>query len=771
MRDEFGRANDRAEAILGVVSLAAQSSSSGSSWQGMAAELVAGLGHAVEASRAYVFENSSLKDGKLGMKERLHWTGTGATSTVLEADGKPVPYGRRQQNHLRLLSAGELLIGSAAGLPHGATAASGNGGGSAICVPVFVGDEWWGFLRFDFQESDLNRPTFEIEALRVAAAVLGGATYRELADRELRRAEAWLKSHIENIPAVTYIEYTDPDHPLGYAEAYVSPQITTMFGYTQEEWLHDEDLALWARVIHPDDRKRVDEEAARTAETGEPYEAEYRMLRKDGTWVRVRDEAHLVKDNPDLPPYWHGVIVDITARKEAEEKVAFLAFLAYHDYLTGLANRALFEEMLDPALARARRNDLSVAVLFLDLDDFKNVNDRFGHDIGDLLLKQAAERLAGVIRETDLIARQGGDEFLIMLPDLLRREEGAELIDGRDRAVRVVEMTAERIHQCLRTPFDLGEEEVTVSASIGISIFPLDAVDARDLIKNADAAMYESKQARPGSHIIPAAARGDALTRLSMAKRLREAAKKQRWALHYQPIVDLASGAIFGAEALLRWRRPKGDLIPPGEFIPLAEEMGLLELIGDWVLDEICRQAAAWDAQGLRLQLSFNLSPRQLWQRDLAAHIGSTLGQAGIDSSRVILEIAESTAVTDPARTKRILRELHDSGLKLAIDDFGSGYSSPRRLENLPVDILKIDQPLIRDLPQDQEVGDFVKAVIAFAQRLGITTSAEGIETPEQRDYLVQSGCALGQGYFFSRPVPGAELAKAFGSTGEAGSL
>jgi len=371
---------------------------------------------------------------------------------------------------------------------------------STAVVPLFVGDMWWGLMVLQDLVAERSWSPIEVEALRAGASIVGAAVDRHRVDADRKVAESRFRSHIENIPAVTYIEYSDPNHPLGYDEAYVSPQITTMFGYTQEEWLHDDDLSLWASVIHPDDRSVVDEIAARTSVTGEPYEAEYRMRRKDGTWVWVRDEAHLVSGEGDLRPYWHGVIVDITARKEAEEQVAFLA---YHDHLTGLANRAMFEAMLEPALARARRHRLSVVVLFMDVDEFKQVNDAFGHSTGDTLLAQIADRLRGVTRETDLVARQGGDEFLVMIPDVEASDR--EDAEQSGHAERVAEMMTPRIQEAMNEPFDLGERTVRATMSVGASIFPLDAADARSLLKNSDTAMYENKQGRQAAAASPPA--------------------------------------------------------------------------------------------------------------------------------------------------------------------------------------------------------------------------------------------------------------------------
>jgi len=279
--------------------------------------------------------------------------------------------------------------------------------------------------------------------------------------------------------------------------------------------------------------------------------------------------------------------------------------------------------------------------------------------------------------------------------------------------------------------------------------------------------MYESKKDRAGGYRIHTQAGKDPMTQLSLTRRLQRAVKDRDWVLHYQPVVDLEDGTMVGVEALLRWRRPRGDLVLPGEFLPLAEEMGLMEIIGEWVLEELARQARAWSDEGMELDISFNLSPRQLWQRDLADKIMKNLRDAEVVSTRLIVEISESTAMTDPARTQKVLWSLHERGLRVAIDDFGTGYSPPARLKHLPVDVLKIDQPLIRDLPDDAEVANFLEAVVAFASDLGITPLAVGVETEEQRRFLVDLGCRLAQGYLFSRPVP-AEGITAFRAGGDA---
>ncbi len=449
-------------------------------------------------------------------------------------------------------------------------------------------------------------------------------------------------------------------------------------------------------------------------------------------------------------------------RKAAEEQVAFMA---HHDELTGLPNRVMFEELLELALARARRNEQAVAVLFMDMDNFKLVNDSLGHASGDQLLEQFALRLREATRDTDLVARQGGDEFLILLADVETQTE-TPLPEGTDNIGIVSESVAVRVQQSLESPFVLGGEEFYASASIGISMFPKDANDARALLKNADAAMYRSKKRGPGGYAIYSSEAEDPGNKLSLTTRLRKAVESRHWILHYQPLVDLESGDMVGVEALLRWQDPNGGIIPPGEFIPLAEEMGLIVAIGDWVMEEICRQSEEWRAKGIELVVGFNVSPRQLWQPDLVDKVLGFLSAGNVAPARVEIEITESSAMTDPERTQRILWDLHARGIRLSIDDFGTGYSSLSRLKHMPVSTLKIDRSFVMDIPDDPDAGNMVSAVIGLAHSLGMHSLAEGIETEQQWRFLQTKGCELGQGYYFSRPVPAPEIEAMFERNG-----
>jgi diguanylate cyclase (GGDEF)-like protein/PAS domain S-box-containing protein len=569
---------------------------------------------------------------------------------------------------------------------------------------------------------------------------------RELhAGREAQfEAEAKYRALVEHIPAVVYLDPVDEND----TSIYVSPQIRDLIGIEPDQWLGDP--YAWRHHVHPDDIDRAWDEYQEAYNGHTTLNHEYRMLHEDGTVRWVLEQAFPIDDELGRPWLIQGVMFDITKRKNAEEQVAFLA---YHDKLTGLPNRVLFEEMLESAIARARRNDTAVGVLYLDLDNFKMVNDSLGHHSGDLLLAQLGDRLRTCTRDTDMVARQGGDEFLLLLSDL-DRDEAA----GENAALSTAEVVAHRVREALAEPFDLHGTSFFASGSIGISLFPHDAQDAETLMKNADAAMYRTKRTEPGGFTVFTTGDLDPAHQLSLTNRLREAVREEHWVLHWQPIVDIETGIVESLEALIRWQDPKGGLVAPLEFIPLAEELGLIEAIGDWVIAELVRQQAAWRVQGLDLRLGFNLSPRQLWSARLAEKIMTAMRAGDVDPRRVIVEVTESTAMADPDRTQKILAELHSWGFTLALDDFGTGYSSLARLKHMPVDVLKIDRAFVHDVSNDISQASMVRAMIQLAQGLDMTPLAEGVETPQEYEFLRANGCRLAQGFLFSRPVPADEI-------------
>jgi diguanylate cyclase (GGDEF)-like protein/PAS domain S-box-containing protein len=462
--------------------------------------------------------------------------------------------------------------------------------------------------------------------------------------------------------------------------------------------------------------------------------------------TKFAEIASIAVDNAQL---YAAAQEELIQRKNAE---AQLAHLAYHDRLTNLPNRAMFEELLELALTRAQRGGHAVAVLYLDLDNFKLINDSLGHNAGDELLKLLGARLSRVLRASDAVARQGGDEFLFLLANI----GGGRALDDPVDAVTRAEAVADRIRDQLAKPFRFNGTDVYVSASIGIAICPFHATDARTLLRYADVAMYASKRASPGSTRVFSGE--DPVGRLSLATRVRKAIDGEQFVLHYQPIVNLISGKLVGLEALIRWPQPDGSVVLPDTFLPVIEEMGLIGAVGEWVLSRVSEQARQWHERGATVFTSWNLSLPQLWQRDLAAHMMRTIRTAGAEPSSIVIEISESAVMSDPGRSRHILEELHDQGLQLALDDFGTGYSSLSRLKDLPVDILKIDRPFLHGLPEDAAAAASVRAIVQLADGLGMRALAEGIEDEAQRRYLIENGCPLGQGFLFSQALPAAAL-------------
>jgi diguanylate cyclase (GGDEF)-like protein/PAS domain S-box-containing protein len=583
------------------------------------------------------------------------------------------------------------------------------------------------------------------EDVRAALGAVAAEVRRT--EGELGSAVAKYRALVEQIPAIVYVDRADES----MQTTYVSPQIEALLGVSADEYMSDPHL--WYKRLHPADRERALEEYVRGRESGRPFTFEYRLVSSDGRIVWIRDSATIVADPQDPETFVHGVMLDVTDARRAEARAAFVS---HHDPVTGLPNRSMFEEYLGLAIARARRAGGGVAVMLIDVDDFRLVNDSLGHETGDVLISKLAARLREATRDTDLVARQGGDEFLLLAD--LDRGTAPGIPNATDGATMVAESVAARVQEMLRAPFDVGGIEVYVSASIGIALFPNHASDAAVLLRAADTAMYRSKRTGPGGYSIYADGEQDLLGKLSMSTRLRKAVEQQNWKLHYQPIVDLLEGTMIGVEALIRWNDPNGGLVAPGDFIPLAEEMGLIEAIGDWVVDELARQGAEWRAEGLEIELSFNLSPRQLWRPEVGDRIMERIEAAGLDPRRVLVEITETAAMTDPDRTLRILRDLRARGLRVALDDFGTGYSSLSRLRDLPVDVLKVDRTFVREVSTHPANGSMVQAIVQLAHALGMTPLAEGIETQADWLFLVERGCGLGQGYFFGRPVPGQEI-------------
>jgi diguanylate cyclase (GGDEF)-like protein len=415
--------------------------------------------------------------------------------------------------------------------------------------------------------------------------------------------------------------------------------------------------------------------------------------------------------------------------------------LAYHDNLTGLPNRSLLQDRLARSIARAERSGRKVGVLFVDLDNFKNINDTLGHDVGDELLRQVSRRLTECVRLEDTIARQGGDEFIVLL-DSLEDSRGASVV-------------ALKILTSLRQPFQLGAAEQHVSGSIGISVYPEDGRDPQTLMRNADTAMFHGKGLGKNTYQYFTAQMNIAVKRrMTLESALRRAVMQKDFVLHYQPQIDLETGEILAVEALVRWKTEDSGMVMPGDFIPLAEETGLINEIGEWVLQEGCRQAKEWQDMGLpRTRMAINLSARQFGDRAFLDMVTRVLAETQLDPSWLELEVTESQVMRQTEGMIMLLNRLSEMGVHLAIDDFGTGYSSLSYLKRLPIQKLKIDQSFIRDITVDPNDTAIVVAIINMARSLDLETIAEGVETAGQLALLRSKGCRVGQGFYFSAPV------------------
>jgi diguanylate cyclase (GGDEF)-like protein/PAS domain S-box-containing protein len=507
-----------------------------------------------------------------------------------------------------------------------------------------------------------------------------------------------------------------------------------IFGYASREEVLQQ--AAWDFYVKPEDRQAA---LGKLLERHSLTNYELCLKRKDGSLVWVLESEDLIEGPDGRMSVIEGTTIDITERKRAEEQVKHLAF---HDPLTNLPNRLLFSDRLTLAVAQAHRHNQRLAVLFLDLDRFKVINDSLGHSVGDELLRQVAERIQEYVREGDTVARLGGDEFTLLVPGITAEEDAAKI--------------AKKICDAIHDPFWIDGRELFVTTSMGVAVYPSDGHDAETLVRNADSAMYRAKeQGRDNYQLYTPAMNAKAVERLSLESRLRQAVANDELELHFQPFFDLKTAEVLGAEALLRWRHPELGLIPPGEFIPIAELSGLIVPIGEWVLRTACAAARKWHAQGFpSLTVSVNLSSRQFQQSDLVSQVTSALTETGLEPDKLDLEITESNAMQNAEHSINTLWGLKKQGVRISMDDFGTGYSSLNYLKRFPIDRIKLDQSFVRDLPGDKDDAAIAMAVIAMGRSLELVVIAEGVETEEQLAFLKDRNCDQLQGFLFSRPLP-----------------
>ncbi len=487
---------------------------------------------------------------------------------------------------------------------------------------------------------------------------------------------------------------------------------------------------------------------------GDAYDLEFRVRRQDGSLAFIHQETEYVTDEYGQVLRALGTLQDVSESRAAQAQIRELAFF---DNVTGLPNRAFFMERLAEMLALARRKQRKLALMFVDLDQFKRVNDSWGHHAGDELLRQVSDRLNHTLRRCDVVsrigdadsrtlARLGGDEFVVLLSEIARPEDAGTV--------------ARRILEELKRPFTIEDTEIHVSGSIGIASYPDDGTDEQSLLRNADVAMYQVKEEGRNSYrFFTPEMNTRAIERLNMEASLWRALEREEFCLHFQPKVDVGSGRIVGAEALVRWQHPTIGLVSPAQFIPIAEESGIIVPLGSWVLNEACRQLAEWgDHMGEDFQVCVNLSGAQFSQPDLREVIEAALNSSGLAPARLQLELTESILMGDTGRHLQTLEAMRDMGVELSIDDFGTGYSSLAYLKRLPIACLKIDRDFIRDIDEDERDSAIVRGTIALAHSLALRVTAEGVEKAAQRRVLEQLGCDELQGYYFSPPLPPAAL-------------
>lgn len=551
-------------------------------------------------------------------------------------------------------------------------------------------------------------------------------------DEALRLRERAIESSVN---AILITDYQQVDHPIIYA----NPAFERMTGYSTAEI-----MGRNCRFLQGGDHDQPDLKKLRTL-IREQTEGRVvlRNYRKNGDLFWNELYIAPVKDHNDRVTHFVGVLNDITEARNYQNE---LERRATHDLLTGLANRGLLMDRLQLAAIQAKRRGQKVGVLFIDLDGFKMINDGFGHATGDQVLKLTGNRLAAIVREGDTVGRLGGDEFVIVLNDQDRIEDISDAVT--------------RIMESVLRPIPIQAHEITLTCSIGISVCPDDGEEAGALLKYADIAMYKAKEeGKNASRFYTRGMNDTIVQRVTLTNNLRQALERRQFLLHYQPQVDLRTGTVLGAEALIRWQHPEFGLISPSQFIPLAEESGQIVPIGEWVINTACAQNAAFGKTGLPpLLMAVNLSARQLRDKNLIGLIRNALDASGLPAPSLELEITESMVMADLEGGLEILKKIKDLGVHLAMDDFGTGYSSLSYLKRFPIDRLKIDKSLVRDVTTDRSDAALTTAIIALAHDLGLKVVAEGIETREQRDFMIHAGCDQAQGFFYARPVEAAEL-------------
>lgn len=616
-----------------------------------------------------------------------------------------------------------------------------------IAVPIEVDNDARGALVVGTADESAPLDERQFPLLESIARQIGVAIHRHELLEDARRSEARFRGVVNTVPDILYtasLPELDTE--------FISPSVQRVIGVSPDQFL--ENPSLWRDQIHDDDIDDLDGVLDDAVDSdAEHYSVEYRRWNRDHSEFRwFQDRGRIKRNDEGEPIAITGVVSDVTTRKEAQQRLSFLAF---NDRLTGLPNRlGLLERLREDLDNGASSRGL---LLYCDIDNFHLVNDIHGHQTGNDLIVETADRLESIFPGGAILARIGADEFVAYLgaDDVEGDQTTDDALEDRAREYATDVMTA------FRQPFSLRDQPSYLSISIGIGLMTSHVENPRELLKNAHRALSHAKELGPSNFAFYAGELADRQQRrLSLQSKLHRAIEEQELDLHYQPVVDLDTGDIVGAEALARWTTADGESISPGEFIPVAEESGLIIPLGDWVIERVCRDLRNWLDAGLDLRVSLNLSPRQFFHLDIVDRVEATVREGGLSPDRIELELTESDMLADPEESTQILQRLRDVGFTIAIDDFGTGYSSLQRLKQLPVQTLKIDRSFICELPAASRDASIVDSIVTLSENFGMDALAEGIETLPQWKFLCDRGCRQGQGYYFSRPVPAEKFRK-----------
>jgi diguanylate cyclase (GGDEF)-like protein/PAS domain S-box-containing protein len=613
---------------------------------------------------------------------------------------------------------------------------------SHICVPLFAGEEPVGALSVMSTSEEKRLNEEDRQTLELLAGVLSEGVSRA-AESEAKRRQLDALARFEAIydGALSGVLVLSADGQVIDA----NPAMVRLLGFESADEIERE----FAQHVHPDDREAVVSAVRRLLATDEnSLHQQHRLVRGDGQVIWVSASLSIVRDTDGRPSFGILMVHDETERKAAEEALLRQSELnqhqALHDALTDLPNRTLFRDRIEQAIALARRDGGQVAVAMIDLDRFKDVNDTLGHHAGDALLVEVGRRLSAILRSSDTVARLGGDEFGVLISQPRTTSDVAVVI-GKLRAALEQSVTVEGL-------------ALPAEGSIGIAMFPAHGRDVETLLRHADAAMYRAKETKAG-YVFYDGSRSEAdPARLTLVSELRRALEQRELVLYYQPKAALLSGTVQSVEALLRWNHPERGLVGPDQFIPLAQQTGLIKPLTLYVLDEALAQCQLWQRSGLTLSVAVNLSVRNLLDADFPQQVRRLLQRREVDPGLLRLEITESTMLSDPLRTKRVLEKLAAMGIALSIDDFGTGYSSLSYLSQLPVNEIKIDRSFVMNMGESDNDAVIVRSTIDLGRNLGLQVVAEGVETEQAWEELSELGCTLAQGYYLSRPVPADEL-------------